>query len=383
MPDVVIIGAGVIGTSIAFNLVKKGCKDVVVLEKDRVGSGSTAICAGGIRQQFSTEPNINLSIESVRFFERFEEETGQPADFRQYGYLILANGEAELHVLRENTALQRSLGIPVELLGQSDIVRLVPGLQVNDIAGAAFCGSDGYADPYSVVSGFAAAARRLGVKIYEETEVTGVELNRDRIAGVITTAGSFTTPVVVNAAGPYARMVGSMAGLHVPVSPIRRHIVVSEPVIDIKSEFQRLPMTVEFGSGFWFRREGACLMFGMRNPAEQPGLCTDVNWDYLTGTVFPAAGRRLPLFLEAGIRKAEAGLHCDTLDYNAILGPVPALPGLYLACGFSGHGFMHSPAVGRLMADLVLGEPASLSEAKPFLLERFDHPVEIKENAFI
>jgi sarcosine oxidase subunit beta len=383
MPDVIIIGAGVIGTSIAFNLAKKGCKDIVVLEKDRIGSGSTARCAGGVRQQFSTEPNVRLSIESIRFFERFEEETGQPADFRQYGYLLLANSETELQVLRQNIVLQRSLGVQVELLGQDDILKLVPGLQVNDIRGAAFCHTDGYADPYSVVSGFTAAARKAGVKIYEETEVTGITLNKNRITGVVTSSDKFDSPVVVNAAGPYAGIVGSMSGLKLPVSPVRRHIIVSGPVVDIKEKFQRLPMVVEFGSGLWFRREGQSVLFGMRDPHEQPGMCVDVNWDYLPGVVFPAAGYRLPLLSETGIRKAEAGLHCDTSDYNAILGQIKELPGLYIACGFSGHGFMHSPAVGRLMADLILGGPSSLYDIEPFSLERFNFPVEQKENAFI
>jgi sarcosine oxidase subunit beta len=383
MPDVVIIGAGVIGTSIAFNLAKKGCNDVVVIEKDRIGSGSTAQCAGGIRQQFSTESNVRLSIESIRFFERFEEETGYPADFRQYGYLILATGETEVQIIRRNAELQRSLGVQVELLGQSEILKIVPGLEVGDIPYASFCPSDGYADPYSVVSGFAGAARRLGVEIHEETEVIGIELKGDKVSGVVTTEGRVAAPMVVNAAGPYAGMVGSMSGLNIPVSPVRRHIIVSEPVIDIKDKFQHLPMVVEFGSGFWFRREGPCLMLGMRNPDEVEGLATAVNWDYLTEVLLPAAGRRLPLLFEAGIRKAEAGLHCDTADYNAILGPVDSLPKLYLACGFSGHGFMHSPAVGRLMADVIMGEPSAFSDIEPFLLDRFNFPIEHKENTFI
>ena len=165
MPGVIIIGAGVIGTSIGYHLARMGCNDVLILEKDYIGSGSTEKCAGGIRQQFSTEANIKLSIESVRFFENFEEETGQVADFRQCGYLMLATTEEDLATLEKNVVLQQQLGVEVGLLTPPEIARMVPGLNMEDVLGATFCQRDGYADPYSVVNGFASAAKRLGVKI--------------------------------------------------------------------------------------------------------------------------------------------------------------------------------------------------------------------------
>ena len=162
--NVIVIGAGVVGTSIAYHLGKFGCRDVVVLEKNQIGSGSTEKCPGGIRQQFSEEINIKLSIESVKFFEHFEEETGHPADFRQHGYLILATREEELEAFRRNVTLQRRLGVEVSLISPEEARAIVPGLNVDDILGATFCPADGYADPHSVVSGLASATRRFGVR---------------------------------------------------------------------------------------------------------------------------------------------------------------------------------------------------------------------------
>jgi len=388
MPDVIIVGAGVIGTSIAYHLAKNGCRDVVVLEKDYIGSGSTEKCPGGIRQQFATEANIRLSTESVRFFESFEEETGYTADFRQHGYLILATSEAELATFRDNVELQRELGLEVGLLSPGEVGELVPGLNLDDIVGASFCATDGYADPYSVVSGFTSAARRLGVKIHEETEVSSIKLAKGRVKGVQTTKGDFAAAVVVNAAGPYAGIIAGMAGVDIPLQPSRRHIFITEPEFNRNAPLDgldrsELPMVVDFHNGFWFRREGACLIFGMRNPDEPGGFVTSVDWDFFSGTLAKTACHRLPALYNTGIARGQAGLHSDTPDNNAILGEAPGAAGLFLACGFSGHGFMHAPAVGRLIADLIMKREPALKEVVPFRLDRFQHPVQGKETVFI
>jgi len=386
MPEIIIIGAGVIGTSIAYHLGKCGCRDVLVLEKDCIGSGSTERCPGGIRQQFATEINIGLSMESVRFFEHFAEETGHPADFRQHGYLMLATSEDELDTFRRNVNRQREAGLKVDLISPREVMELVPGLAVADVLGATYCPTDGYADPYSVVSGFAAAARRLGVKIREEIEVTGIEFSGDRVAGVLTNRGRLEAPVVVVAAGPYAGIVGRMAGLAIPVRPSRRHLFITGPLADHPgaSAIARgtLPMVVDFHNGFWFRREGQCLVFGMRNPDEPEGLAATVDWDFFADSLAPVACHRLPCLSDLGIMRGQAGLHADTPDCMAIMGEAPGIPGLYLACGFSGHGFMHSPAVGRIIADVILGRRVS-PDMTPVSLERFRRRVEIKESAFI
>jgi len=379
MPDVIIIGGGVIGCSIAYHLAKLGYGDVVVLEKDTIGSGSTAKCPGGIRQQFSTETNIKLSMESVKFLEHFEEETGYPADFRQYGYLMLAANEEELELFRQNVALQRKLGLKVYLFSPQQAKEMMPQLNVEDIVGATYCPTDGYADPYSVVQGFASAAMRLGVKIHEKTQVFGIKVAEGRMRGVLTTQGRFEAPITVIAAGAYAGQVGKMVGIDIPIRPSRRHVFVTTPLDEIP---KKSPMVIDFHTGFWFRREGASLIFGMRKPSEPEGFNTTVDWGFL-----PALGevacQRLPTLSSTGVMRAQAGLHADTPDYSAIIGNLPDIEGLYLACGFSGHGFMHSPAVGKAVAELILGAEASSSDIPSLPLDRFEKQTYRKERSFV
>lgn len=374
--DVIIIGAGVIGCSIAFHLAKLGCSDIIVLEKDDIGSGSTGKCAGGIRQQFSTEANIRLSIESVKFFERFESETGYPADFRQNGYLMLATTEEAAAAFRDNVALQRKLGVNVTLLSAQEIKGLVPHLYTDDVLTASYCPSDGYADPYSVVQGFAHAARNMGVKFCRETEVTGIVEKAHRWE-IHTTQGNFHSPTLVIAAGVYSGIVGRMVGLKIPLHPSRRQLFVTAPCQQIP---RNSPLVVDFHTGFWFRREGLCLIFGMRNPEEPEGFDTTVDWSFLPA-IGMVAQKRLPLLNELSITAAQAGLHDDTPDSNAIIDKIPDAEGLYLACGFSGHGFMHSPAVGRIMADLITGN--TVPELALFSLQRFQSGVTQAERCFI
>jgi len=375
--EVIIIGAGVIGCSIAYHLAKMGCHDVIVLEKNLIGSGSTDRCAGGIRQQFSTEANIRLSVESVRFFERFEEETGHPADFRQNGYMILATTEEELETFRQSVALQHSLGVEVNLLSPQEAREIVPKLNVEDVLGATYCPADGYADPYSVVQGFASAAKRLGVKIYQEAEVTNIA-HTGHTWCMTTIRGNLQSPMVILATGAWTSQIGRMVGVDIPVHPSRRHIFITTPLHEIA---KNAPMVVEFRNGFWFRREGPGLIFGMRNPEEPDSFDTGVDWGFLP-TIARAASHRLPFLRDMGVVRAQAGLHEDTSDANAIIGEVPGMEGLYLACGFSGHGFMHSPGAGRLVAALVL-EQLPASEILPFALERFKAGVYKKEQCFI
>lgn len=373
----VIIGAGVIGCSLAYHLAKRGCRDVVVLEKESIGSGSTGRCTGGIRQQFSSEINIRLSMESVAFYEHFEEETGHPADFHQHGYLMLATSPEEMEAFRRNVALQRQMGLKVYLLSPQEAKEIIPQLNTEDVLEATYCPSDGYADPYSVVQGFACAARGLGVRVYEDTEVTGFKMAEGRLK-VLTSREEFEAPTVVDAAGAYAALVARMAGVEIPIRPSRRHIFVTEPVDTIRRD---LPVVINFSNGFWFRREGRCLIFGMRNPKEPEGFDTRVDWGFLP-TLAQVATHRLPLLGDTGVMRAQAGLHEDTPDFNAIMGGAPGISGLFLACGFSGHGFMHSPAAGRVMAQMVLGERhgLDLSSLGP---ERFASQAAPREHCFI
>lgn len=376
--DVLVVGAGIVGCSVAYHLAKLGCRNVIVLEREAVGSGSTGVCAGGIRQQFSSETNIRLSVESLEFLKHFEEETGHDPELRQHGYLILATDEGQLEVLRRNVEIQRSLGVEVELLPPEEAERLVPGLNIEDVLGATYCPSDGYADPHSVVQGLAEAARRLGVRILQGTEVRGIKVEGEEVSGVVTDEQEFSAPVVVDAAGPWAGLVARTAGLDLPVRPSRRHIFSTEPVL---SSSDPLPMVVDFGNGFWFRREGPCIIFGMRNPEEPEGFEATVDWDFLSGPLAEAACHRAPFLADLGIKGGQAGLHLDTPDRNAILGP-SELDGLYLACGFSGHGFMHAPAAGRALAELIISGRAEL-DISPLSPERFDAGQPWREEYFI
>src|SRR5215216_4939773 len=230
--DVVIIGGGCMGTSAAYHLARLGYTDVVILEREPLlGMGSTGRNAGGVRHQFSSEANVRLSIESIHLFERFADEVGYEIDFHQDGYLFLLSTEENVRAFKQNVEMQRRLGVEVDLLTPDEARKLAPGIGVEGILAATFCPRDGIADPNGVTMGFARSAQSAGVEIYRETEVTGIELEGNRISAVETTRGKISTRRVVNAAGPYARQVGQMVGLDVPVLPYRRHIFITEPVV--------------------------------------------------------------------------------------------------------------------------------------------------------
>jgi len=351
--EVIIIGAGVIGTSIAYHLAKSGCRDVIILEKeDTIGSGSTAKALGGVRQQFCTEANIRLSIESVKSFERFEEEIGSPIDFRQCGYLRFVYTEEELQWLRQIVALQQKFGVKVQLLSPVEAKEMVPALNIDDVSGAVYCPTDGRVDPYSVVQGYSFAARELGVRIYTQIEVTGVKTTQgNKVLGVLTNNGEVEAPMVVNAAGAYAGLLGKTTGLDIPVHPHKKQRFYTASSDKIGKD---APIIVDLHEGILVSREGRGLSFSGNDPDEPEGFDSTFKWDCL-----PKIAERLlprfPFIADLGIMRGEAGLHPDTPDTSAILGGVPEVEGLYLACGLNSQGVMHSPAVGKLMAEYILG----------------------------
>lgn len=378
--DVVIIGGGCMGASTAYYLSRRGITDVVLVERERLlGTGSTGRNAGGVRHQFSNEANIRLSIESIRLFEHFRDEVGYDADFHQDGYLFLLASEKSVAAFRRNVEMQRRLGITVDWLDARGAAALAPGLDADGILGATFCAKDGIADPNGVTMGFAKAAQASGVEIARETEVVGITLDGGRVASVVTDHGDIATRTVVNAAGPYARPIGRMAGLDVPVDPYRRHIFIAQPPSGIDwdrpapGHARLVPasriMVIDFDSTFYCHREGANLLFGMGDPNEPAGFDTTVNWDFLD-TVTRTAVRRLPALADASVSHAWAGLYEMTPDAMPIIGPAQARPGFFLIAGFSGHGFQHSPAAGRVLADLITGRDPGL-DTTPFAFERF------------
>ena len=347
---VVVIGAGAIGASIAYQLGRRGARDVVVLERDTVGAGSTSKAAGGIRVQFSTRVEIEFSQRGIAFFKRFEDEMGVPCDFHQEGYLFVVTDEPTLARFRASVALQRSLGADVRVIAPDDARALVPSLNVDDALAAVWGPTDGYASPNDVVQAYAARARALGVRIVEETPVTGIRLEGGRVVGVETPTGAIATPLVVNAAGPWAPLVGRMAGLDLPVDPRRRHIFVTDAFDGVRHP---LPLVTDCGSGFYCRSEQGAVLMSPGDIGSATAYEAQVDWSVLE-TAVEKAVRRIPALEGAQVRHAWAGLRPLTPDGRAILDWAPGVEGLLLAVGFCGHGFQHSPAVGEVVASLLL-----------------------------
>jgi len=379
--EVVIVGGGCMGASVAYHLTRRGVTDIVIVERERtLATGSTGRNAGGVRHQFSHASNIALSIESIALIGRFAEEVGHPVDFHQDGYLFLLSTEASVETFRANVALQRSLGVDVQWLDAAEAERLAPGLDAGDVMGATFCARDGIADPNGVTMGFAKAAQAAGAAIERDTEVTGISVHAGRVSSVETTHGPIATRTVVNAAGPYARQIGRMAGVDVPVDPYRRHIFIAQAPAprtshDAPRTSWNVPnshvMVIDFETTFYFHREGAGLLFGMGDKSEGSTFDTTVRWDFLP-QVIDVAVKRLPALADASVSHAWAGLYEMSPDGNPIIGPAPGVGGLFLINGFSGHGFQHSPAAGRVLADLIVGCDPAL-DVTPFALERFAH----------
>lgn len=370
--DVVIVGGGCMGASAAYYLARNGVTDIVLVEREpMLGMGSTGRNAGGVRHQFSSEANVRLSIESIRLFENFKEEIGYEIDFHQDGYLFLLSNRKELNAFRRNVDMQRKLGVEVDLISPEEARRLAPGLEVEGILGATFCARDGIADPNGVTVGFAKAAQSLGVEICRETEVTAIKTESHRIFEVETNRGTISTRTVINAAGPYARSIGKMAGIDVPVLPYRRHIFITGPISGIKLAVPATRiMVIDFETTFYFHREGAGILFGMSDPDEPSSYDTTVSWDFLE-KVTQVAVKRLPALAEAGIAHAWSGLYEITPDAMPIIGPASNPEGFFMIAGFSGHGFQHSPAAGRILADIIVrGAPVDF-DITPFEFDRF------------
>ncbi len=366
--SVVIIGAGVNGLSTAYHLAKKDFSDILVLEKEKfIAAGSTGLSAGGIRQQFSTEVNIRMAMYSVSKFEHFKEEMGEDISFNQVGYLFLLSTEDEVELFRRSYSLQRKLGLDVEWLEPSEVKKRWPYIVVDDILAATYCPTDGYADPYSVANGYAKQARKLGVKILTETEVTGIKVEDGRIAGVETTKGFIETPIVVNTAGPYAHVIGQMVGVDIPARPYRRQIFITDAFPEIPPDW---PMTVDFHYNWYMRKEGEGLLMGMSDLEEPSSFNMNVDWSFMEKVVEHGI-ERVPLLEKARIMRGWAGLYSITPDNQPIIDKIPGVEGFYCAVGFSGHGFMLSPATGLVMSELIAEGEAKSFDISEFSFNRF------------
>ncbi len=364
--DIVIIGGGIVGLSIAYYLARKKAGRILLLEKGQLGEGSTSRCVGGIRTQFSTEVNICFSLESLKTFEQFEEEFGVNPGFKRIGYLFLAAAEREMEVFKENIKLQKRFNIPVELLSPNRIKKRWPYLRTDDILGGTFCSWDGVAGPSEILSGFASGARRAGVKIHEGMEVTGISLSGGKIHSVKTKDEEIFTPFVVNAGGPYAESIGEMAGVKIPVRPLRRQIFITAPFPLIEGP---IPLTIDFQRGWYFRQEGEGLL--LSGPLDlDPSFNLNIDYEAMAKTSEDAM-YRVPSLEKARIARGWGGLYEISPDRHAILGNVPGVEGFILANGFSGHGFQHSPAVGKVISELIVEGRATTIDISPLSMERF------------
>ncbi len=369
--DVVIIGSGIVGSSVAYHLAQQGCTNVLVVEREaHQGKGSTGKSMGGVRAQFTTPVNIRMSLYSINFFAEFDEVVGHPADYRAHGYLFCATTERHLNYLKTNRELQLSLGLKnVELVEPDDILKMVPQLSADDIIGGTFCPTDGFVDPHSVMMGFMLKARETGTRLWLDTTVTGIEVVNDRVVAVKTRRGKISTPVVVNAAGAWAAQVARMAGAELPVEPLRRQLVPTEPFEGLPKRF---PMVIDMSTGFHFRREGKGILLAWNDPEETPGFKTEFDPTFIE-KILTRAAMRVPCLAEAEVnpRRSWAGLYEMTPDHHAIIGPAPNIKGLYFVNGFSGHGVMHSPASGRITADLIVKGDSELVDTTQIGVERF------------
>ena len=356
---------------------------MLILEREaRQGLGSTGKSIGGVRAQFATETNIRLSMYSIPFLAQFEEITGHPSDYKPQGYLLLATSPAEMNYLRANYNLQVSLGLKTaELISREDVVKILPQIHADDIVGGAYCSTDGFVDPHSVMSGFTARAIDAGATLCRSVEVTGINVEGGAISGVETTKGRIDTSTVVNAAGPWAAGVAAMAGVQLPVEPLPRMELRTE---SFQGMPDRLPMIFDLTKGLHFRPEGLALLMGWADPNEKPGFKTEFDVTSIEKTLTVAA-ERVPCFADLAVdpRKCWAGMYEMSPDHHAILGPSPDVKGLYFANGFSGHGVMHSPATGRILADLILHGESRIIDQGALSVRRFDEGREIQETAIV
>jgi sarcosine oxidase, subunit beta len=387
--DVCIIGGGVVGASVAYHLAERGCANVVIVEREREqGAGSTGRATGGVRAQFSTAVNIAMSLYSLEFIRNFREATGRDAGYLPVGYLFVATGAAQLGALEAARERQRAAGLTdVELLDAAEVARRAPRLRADNVAGGTFRQADGFVAPVEMMRGFTERAVDRGARLLTETEVVGIDVGGGRVRRVRTSRGEIATGAVVNAAGAWAAGVARLAGAEIPVTPLRRQIVCVRPREPLA---ERTPMVIDLSDGFHFRavvERGAWrpeVLLAWPDPAERPGFDAELD---------PAFAQRILARSEASVPSfagsevvpslSRAGLYEMTPDRHAIVCESERVGSFFLACGFSGHGVMHSPATGRAVSDLVLDGRTSAFDISPLDAARFSRGELIEETALL
>jgi sarcosine oxidase subunit beta len=355
------------GASTAYHLAQAGVAGVVLLEREPFfGQGATGRCAGGVRHQFGTEVNIRLSLESLAMLERFPEELGQECDYRKCGYMFVLTQDADVERFRQNVELQRSLGVNTTWLEGDDLRARLPMMRFEDALAATFYDQDGLADPNGTVMGYIQRARTLGASTLAEVEVLGILRAGGKVTGVRTSKGIVETSTVINAAGPWAQLIGAMADVELPITALRRQMVTTTPLPDLPEDF---PFVIDFHQSLYFHQEGEGILTGMSNPAQAPGYdqSIDEEWELIA---MDAAIDRMPMLATAGRLSGWAGLYEVTPDAHPIFGATP-LEGFWVVGGFSGHGFMHGPIAGKLMSEFVLHGEARSVDVSCLDLARF------------
>jgi len=382
--DVVLIGGGIVGSSIAYHLVAAGCKNVLVLERESAqGKGSTGKSMGGVRAQFSTPVNIQMSLYSIPFYASFEERLGYPCDYRPQGYLFCATSDKHIAYLRANYEKQVAMGLKnVRLVGGDEIRSMFPQMRGDDIVGGSFCSTDGFVDPYSAMIGFMTWASDHGATLWKNATVQAIT-PQDANSGfeIETTRGKVSTRTVVNCAGAWSAEIALLVGIVLPVEPLRRMLVPTEPFDQFP---HTAPMIIDMSNGFHFRPESRGFLLAWNDPEETPGYKTDFEPSFIE-KILTRAADRVPLFENVAVnpKRAWAGLYEMTPDHHPILGESPEVPGFFFANGFSGHGVMHAPATGKILSDLILSGKTDLIDASLLNFSRFAEGRTIHETAVL
>jgi sarcosine oxidase subunit beta len=364
--DVVIVGGGVVGASAAFHLAEAGA-EVVLLERGQLAGGSTSKAAGGLRAQFSDALNIEIAKRSLEAYKRFEQRPEWEIGYEEIGYLFVLTTESEVETFTRSVALQNELGVPSRMISPEEAQELSPLLAGEDILAASYCPTDAHATPEAVVQGYASGARRHGAHIAVSTPVEGIDVVDGVIKGVRTPRGAVATGTVISAAGAWSGACGEMAGVRLDVTPLRRQVLFTAPMADLPD---KLPLTIDFATGFYFHREGRGLLMGMADPDETPGFSTETTDDWIPG-LLAVAERRAPRIASAPIQGGWAGLYDMSPDNNAMIGEAGHVSRFLYASGFSGHGFLQGPATGEILRDLVLGRTPFI-DVTPMSADRFD-----------
>jgi glycine/D-amino acid oxidase-like deaminating enzyme len=363
--EVVIIGGGIMGVSIAWHLAEVGVRDVVVIERDTLGAGSSAKPLGGVRATFSDANNVLLGHRSLAAFETFEAKFGVPIGLQQVGYLFLCRTEAELAAVQDSVRLQNSLGCNSRMVSATDAYEINPFLDPAALLGASFSPRDGYAEPARVVAGYATAADQLGVRFCERTEVLQLSTRSDGAHSIVSQRGEIVADTVIIAAGAWSTKLGAMLGIHLPIEAVRRQIGFTP---QLSRPHRTVPFTLDLSTTLYFHNYRNGMLLGISNRDEEAGFCREFNYGW-TRAFDEAAAVVAPTLASQRLVGGWAGLYENTPDHNAMIGRAE-VPGVMYAVGFSGHGFLQGPAVGEIIRDLYLDREPFLDPA-PFSAARF------------